>query len=176
MYNAIASAHTTGIPGYSKSGCDCHAIYPDENVTILIKGIPKEYKPNETYKLVIELYGPPQGRGGFDLSVDKGKFVNVSEDAKIFYDNEVLHISPFNNTWTVDWLAPQEKSGKVYFYISGNSVNGDGDMTGDKWNSAIYYSLEEGTIPKPKKKEKSSGFEAVALVSFFLIFYYLCKK
>jgi hypothetical protein len=51
--------------------------------------------------------------------------------------------NPTDRSWTIVWTAPSTGSGDVTFWLTGNSVNGDGAPTGDAWNR-LSFSLGEG--------------------------------
>lgn len=130
------TAYSGGIPGRTTAGCTCHGQQPSPGVTATIDGLPQASNPGAEYALTVTVSGGPHNGGGFDLAVDRGTLRGDDANAQTFNDREVGHDSPDATTWRVLWTAPD--SGTATFHLAANSVNLDGDDTGDAWAFATY--------------------------------------
>jgi hypothetical protein len=135
------SARSDGIKGQSVAGCTCHSATASGDVTVTLSGEPTEYDPDTKYTLTITITGGPpatgSNHGGFNLKASAGTLAVPSGASDIQIDSgEATHTSAGNDqrSWNIDWTAPAEGAGDVTFTYAGNSVNGDGTNSGDKWN------------------------------------------
>jgi hypothetical protein len=143
------AARPNGITNVSTSGCTCHNPTPAAEVTVTLTGYPTEYDPDTKYTLTITITGGPAptgvNQGGFNLKVSAGTLAvpTGANDIQII-GGEATHTSAGNDqrSWDIEWTAPGEGTGDVTFTFAGNSVNGDGTNSGDKWNKG------SSTIPE----------------------------
>jgi hypothetical protein len=144
------SARPNGITNYSTAGCTCHNTSPSGDVTVSLTGNPTEYDPDTKYTLTITITGGPSptgsNHGGFDLKATAGTLAVPSgaNDIQII-GGEATHTAAGNDqrTWNIDWTAPGGGTGDVTFTYAGNSVNGDGTSSGDKWNKGSLVISEK---------------------------------
>ncbi len=129
-------ASSGGISGRSESGCTCHGNSPSAGVQAEVIGLPDRYTAGQEYQLTVSVTGGPHQGGGFDLTVDRGTLAVADPNAQKFSDHEVGHNSPAATQWSVKWTAPD--SGTATFYLATNSVNNNGDDTGDQWAKTTY--------------------------------------
>lgn len=140
---AVMSAFATrllpnsgGITGRTTTGCTCHGTLSAGNAVVTISSSPDIFSgagfaAGNTYTLTITVSGGPIGNsGGFNLKASAGSFSNPSSAAKL-QSGEVTHKNPSSRSWTVDWTAPTTPTDSVVFNFAGNSVNNNGDSSGD---------------------------------------------
>lgn len=160
------SAYSSGFSGSASTGCGgCHDQELESSVDVTIIGIPTEYTAQQTYQLTITVSGEPIGdKGGFDLAVDKGTFINPGSNATLESDKEVVHSDSGSRTWTVDWVAPQTGSGTATFEIAGMVADGTSAMDTDRWNLASYTTVELGIVNNPPTNVAISSDKDTAFV------------
>jgi hypothetical protein len=128
-------------------------------------GLPDSYEPGTVYDLVITVAGGPPydelatASGGFMVSCTNGSFVvpEGSDQVQVFNSGQsASHTLAGNKVrqWRLLWRAPGEGVGDAVFYLSANSVNGDGVETGelDAYNSMRTFSAGE-----PAEQEAETG-------------------
>jgi hypothetical protein len=137
----LVYAHETGITGATLKngfGCDCHSPSPSANVMVAING-PEMLAVNETGNFTVTISGGPLVRGGTNIAASTGSLAPAGPDLQIL-SLELTHTQPkapsggsviFEFTYT----AP-ENPGEITLYANGNSVNFNGENTGDQWNFA----------------------------------------
>ena len=155
---------TSGGPeDVAKDGCTCHGTSPSNSVTALIDDVPYAYIPGEPYTLRLEVIGGPDkgsgNTGGFSMSVDAGT-LNAAEGFETLvknYEGDTLTLTHTeegakaeNRAWTISWVAPEENTGKVTFWVSLNSVNGADANVGDMWNRITFH-IPESSENTPEK-------------------------
>ena len=154
----ITGDEAEGGTDVAKAGCTCHsgnAIAPDDSVTVMIADVPYNFASEQIYSLRIEIIGGPEIGGtasaGFSLKVSDGTLsagagyedmVQNGDDGTTLTHTEAGS-NPTDRAWMISWAAPGTGSGDVTFWLSGNSVNGDGSPAGDSWNR-LSFSLGEG--------------------------------
>jgi len=164
-----STAFSTGIGGsqtgpngeitdVAKEGCLCHATSQSHSVTILADQVPYQWVAGSTYTFNVQVVGGPSVSGsnsaGFAIRVSAGVLAGgEGYDSKVQNWNEdaatLTHTSGGGNedsrSWLVSWTAPVEGTGHVSFWITGNSVNGDGlNGDDDMWNQ-LTFSLSEAS-------------------------------
>ncbi len=120
----------------SSSGCGCHGPL-DNSVSVQIIGPDTVVAGSVSDYQVIITGGPLKG-GGTDIAVMDGTLIagpGLYEEM-----NELTHSQPMlpangKVTFTFQFSAPVDR-GIDTIYANGNSINGDGDNTGDSWNFA----------------------------------------
>jgi hypothetical protein len=155
MGSAVQSGGT-GLEDADRAGCHCHNLAPDPGVTLNIMGLPERYEPMEIYELIITVAGGPPldvnatATGGFMVTSTNGSFAvpEGSDMVQVFNNGQsASHTLAGNKVrqWRLVWRAPSEGTGEAIFYLSANSVNGDGVETGelDAYNHARSFSAGE---------------------------------
>ncbi len=146
----------TGLEDSDRMGCHCHNLAPDPGVTLNLMGLPEAYEPGEVYDLIITVAGGPAydelapAAGGFMVTCTNGTLAvpEGSDSVQVFNDGSSASHTLAGNKfrqWRVVWRAPKEGTGDAVFYLSANSVNGDGIETGelDAYNSMRTFSAGE---------------------------------
>ena len=146
---------TNDITDVAKEGCLCHATVVDNSVQIVLDDVPYSWVTGQTYDLRLQVIGGPDANvgsttGGFSMRVSAGTLVetdfaqNWEEDVQTLTHNaDGARVD--DRMWTISWVAPDNGTGNVDFWITGNSVNGDGLNNGeDAWNQLFFF-LREST-------------------------------
>jgi hypothetical protein len=167
-----------GLEDSDKVGCDCHNVAPDPGVTLNLMGLPHAYEPDQVYDLIITVAGGPPlsetmvAAGGFMVSCTNGSFAvpEGSDQVQVFNgDKTASHTLAGNKVrqWHLLWRAPKEGAGDAVFYMSVNSVNGDGVETGDidQYNSIVVVSLGE---PQAGAVEEGASEWGVPIAAYWL--------
>jgi hypothetical protein len=120
----------------SSSGCGCHGA-ADTTVSVKIIG-PDTMAAGTTANFQVVITGGPMLGGGTDIAVMDGTLI---EGPGLYSDmNELTHsqpMAPANSkvTFSFQFTAPADAEVDT-MYANGNSINNDGDATGDSWNFA----------------------------------------
>lgn len=134
----LASARSSGISGYSTSGCaPCHASSASATVTVSING-PTTVGVEETNTYTISVTGGPSEAFGFDLSVTGGTLIVTDSVNTQLKDSDLTNTASgiFQSSWSFDWKATSSP-GTVTMNVATLSANGDGKSTSDDlWNLA----------------------------------------
>lgn len=134
-------ASATGITGLtlktSTAGCDCHSASPSSAVTVTISG-PDQLEEGETGDYTVTISGGPASGGGTNIAASTGDLTPGAGLKKV--GAELTHTSPKTavsgvTTFAFQYTAPQT-AGSQTLYANGNSVNLNGQNTGDAWNYA----------------------------------------
>jgi hypothetical protein len=138
-------------------GCDCHAPSPFANVSVVISG-PDELKTNGTAVYTLTISGGPLVRGGTNIAVSSGTLNPISGDLRR-ESGELTHIAPKEPvggsvSFEFNYTAPAAE-GQQTIFANGNSVNFNGQETGDQWNFAqskvinvvMPTSIEDESLP-----------------------------
>ena len=141
-FSVLLYAYSSGITGVTKKssnpGCICHGPNPSSDVIVTING-PDTLTLNQTANYSITISGGPLIAAGTDIAASNGTLAPVSSDLRI-QNSELTHELPkasANGVVTFDftYTAPSVP-GEQTIYANGNSVNFNGQFTGDKWNFA----------------------------------------
>jgi hypothetical protein len=141
-FSVLLYAYSTGITGVTKKsnnpGCICHGPNPSSDVTVTING-PDTLTLNQTANYSITISGGPLIAAGTDIAVSNGTLAPVSNDLRI-QNSELTHQLPKTSingvvTFGFMYTAPSVP-GEQIIYANGNSVNFNGQFTGDQWNFA----------------------------------------
>lgn len=135
-------AFSSGITGRTRkngNGCTCHSSTPSTSVNVKING-PSSLSVGQkaTYSLTIS--GGPLVRAGTNIAASSGTLSPLSGSGLQLISNELTHTSPKTPsadtvTFQFEFTAPAS-TGNVTLYANGNSVNFNGDNSGDQWNFA----------------------------------------
>ena len=143
----IVYAYSTGITGVTKKngdGCTCHNPSPSGNVSVAITG-PAVVQINSTNNYDITITGGPLTRGGTNIAALTGTLNTVNAELQKIGD-ELTHIQPKavsggSVTFSFSYTAPAAE-GFDTLYANGNSVNFNGQNTGDEWNFASNFAVQ----------------------------------
>ncbi len=138
----VLHAFSTGITGRtmkntSDPGCNCHSLNPSGNVTVVIDG-PSLMNTGETANFTVTITGGPLSAAGTNIAASTGTLNVVAGLQKI--SQELTHTSPKaasggSVVFEFSYTAPAT-AGDIILYANGNSVNLNGQNTGDQWNFA----------------------------------------
>ena len=116
------------------------------------------YIPGQTYTITVKLDDSKMGLCGFELTsethFDKvGVFQNIDGEGTQTLNSgrSVTHTylsnTPTNGskTWKVNWVAPEQYTNQVNFYVACNAANGNESSTGDQIYLSSYI-VQEGQI------------------------------
>lgn len=137
--------------GFGEDTCNsCHFDYPlnPEEGKLAVEGIPLSYKEGQSYTFTIKLSRKNLGKAGFQLSArhadstQAGTFELNSDRTKLTQTNNSLQYVQHSRAgtkpnsgdtirWHVQWRAPSQGSGKVFFNLAANAANGDASEFGD---------------------------------------------
>lgn len=137
----IIYAHENGIVERTLKngdGCTCHSDSPSANVLVTISG-PDTLEVGQSAIYTVTIQGGPLGSGGTNIAASDGNLDPVSGDLKK-ESNELTHVSPKLPssgivTFQFIFTAPNS-TGQQILFANGNSVNLNGDNSGDLWNFA----------------------------------------
>ena len=137
----IIYAHENGIVERTLKngdGCTCHSDSPSANVLVTISG-PDTLEVGQSAIYTVTIQGGPLGSGGTNIAASDGNLDPVSGDLKK-ESNELTHVSPKlpsagNVTFQFNYTSPS-LPGQQILFANGNSVNLNGDNSGDQWNFA----------------------------------------
>lgn len=147
----------TGSIGDNGNTCtDCHAGTATTMPNWITTNVPPEgYTPGQTY--TITAIGTHAGvvKFGFELTVEnnlgaKVGTLQLTEPSRTKFTNAnhaITHTTAGNvpsgntNTWTMNWVAPDNVQGNVGIYAAFNAANGNGNTGGDViYKSSIFIS------------------------------------
>ena len=159
---SIATSYHTGIGGeqsnageaiddVAKQGCLCHSGAADNSVQVILDKVPYAWNAGETYEFHLQLIGGPEGgtyTAGFSMSVSVGELAGINlqnwNDSSTTLTHTDASASQDDRSWLLTWTAPAAGEGSVNFWITGNSVSGEGQNgPDDKWNQ-LLFALPEG--------------------------------
>ncbi len=146
-YHTGSPGGRTGSPGDNGNTCTgCHTGTATSQLGWISTDIPPEgYIPGNTY--IITASGTHSGvvRFGFELTAEDGfgnkvgalSILETGRTQLVNAGNSVTHTSGGimpdgnNNTWTMEWTAPDPGAGQVGLYAAFNAANGNGTTSGD---------------------------------------------
>lgn len=183
-YSGGSPGGKSGSPGDGNNTCtDCHNTFSLISETGWITtNIPAEgYTPGETY--TITATGTHDGvvKMGFELTVEDGNGsklggITITDAARTQYtnsNNAITHTQAGNvptgntNTWSLDWTAPSDQEGMVYFYAAFNAANGNGNTSGDQiYNSNLSVDkfVPAPAITSVDPSNAEQGWEGVVTI------------
>ena len=133
----------SGSPGDGGNNCTaCHAgTAQNSNITITSNIPVTGYAFNTEYDVTITNSGGGS-RNGFQVTAEKdsdnskvGTFISTNSSTQIAASgSRIIHTSSGNgqNSWTFKWRSPASEQGKITFYGSSVSGNGNGGTSGDQ--------------------------------------------
>ena len=149
-------------PGYENSdgdptvkyGCSCHNNgAASTRAVVMVTGVPVMYELDQSYDMTIKVAdsltlsgGNGNTEGGFLMTSDGiGEFswpededIRVAEGAP----SDISHSdTDSDGIWQITWTAPSTNTGHVYFWVAGNSVNGDGAPGDEDWWNVLSFTI-----------------------------------
>lgn len=142
-------SYSTGITGRTYrtggEGCSCHGSSPTPSVEVNFLNADSVGK-GQTKTITIKIQGGSAVAGGFNVAVLNG-ILSVGSDAGVQkIGNELTHtakrtFSGGEVIWTFNYTAPNNV-GWDTLYACGNSVNNNGQNTGDTWNFKARFPVK----------------------------------
>ena len=123
----------------SSNGCSCHGS-SSSSVTPIYSGFPTEYTPGQNYLVTIEM-GQSASNGGFSFTVDQGSLSNPGPNTKVS-GLISTHTNNGGTSWNFEWMAPSSGSGQVSLQVAVMQANGNGQNSGDSWNT-LSWTIDE---------------------------------
>jgi hypothetical protein len=142
LISNLVIASSSGYTGVTRktggAGCFCHGSIA-ENVSVSFNG-PDSVSPGEAVIYSLVLSGGPLVRGGVDIAAQNGSLDTIGLQGLKKINGELTHINPKAPSggsiiWQFKYTAPNN-IGKDSLYAVGNSVNNNGNTSGDQWNHA----------------------------------------
>jgi hypothetical protein len=145
-----ASGSSTGVAGYSRTGCSggsCHGARSAATV-IHISTTAPQIVAGKTYVFSISVANPSELAAGCDITTSSGATLSLNGpnsglQVTTPYYPDLTHTGPNqfgaadSAVWTFKYTAPQ-KVGTAYIYAACNAVNLNGHAdAGDHWNTII---------------------------------------
>ncbi|MCH8328299.1 MAG: hypothetical protein IID15_07240 [Candidatus Marinimicrobia bacterium] len=171
LYGKGAKPASTNAPG--ETACQaskCHAQHPlnSGSGSLTLTGVPDQFISGKAYSLSITLEQKDQKRWGFQItaltpdSLAAGHFTITDElqtqlreevmpeGYKRLYVEHTLIGSQMGVkdgpvSWTVDWVAPDNITGPVYFYLAANAAN----FNKKPWGDYIYTLTDTTRAAQP---------------------------
>ena len=173
-----------GVGEIGEQGCLCHG--SSANATAIeFNGLPDKFESNVTYNLELKITNldieidNESANGGFRILASSGEIrFNNSSDAQII-DDGWTHTNQGNKhrSWNFSWQSPQDNRSLVTMTIFANAVNGNGQSTGDNWNSMIiqipgvenYDSINDKNLIKHELADSSKIILSLGLVTLLYL-------
>jgi len=146
--------YSTGITGRTNKGpdpgCTCHGGSPTPGVSAIISG-PSTIAPGATATYTVTITGGPLVRAGVNIATSSGSLAPVSGSGLVLEGDELKHSSPKSPsggavTFSFDYTAPNSV-GTQTLYATANSVNFNGNSSGDEWNHAPNFTVNVSSSP-----------------------------
>lgn len=133
-------AFSNGVTGKTKKngdGCNCHGSASGSVITSITG--PDQLTPGQTAEYTVTITGGPLSAAGTNIAVSSGTLSPAGNDLKLS-DGELTHVSPKNSAggsvvFKFNYTAPNTTGGQTLF-ANGNSVNKNGNSSGDAWSYA----------------------------------------
>jgi len=131
-------------------GCSCHNSNPSPSVNAVING-PSTLAPGQTGAYTVSISGGPLMRAGVNIASSLGSLSPVSGSGLVLEANELKHSSPKSPsggvvTFSFNYTAPPT-IGTQTIYATANSVNFNGNSSGDQWNHASNFTINVSNAP-----------------------------
>ncbi|MCK6613888.1 MAG: T9SS type A sorting domain-containing protein [Ignavibacteriaceae bacterium] len=150
-----SSAGVTGVTRKNGDGCNCHGGQSGA-VQVSING-PASLAAGQTGDYSVVITGGPLVRGGTNIAVSAGTLELIAGEGTRLSNGEITHTSPKTPvsgsvTFNFKFTAPAVP-GPVTMFANGNSVNLNGNNSGDQWNFApdktidVITSVEDEVKP-----------------------------
>ena len=124
--------NSSGKHNQAASGCGCHSNGGGVTAT---NDFPTSYTAGQVYSINIGHAGAGSLVGGFNVVVNKGTLQNAGNGVQISGGSSATHVNSGQLGWTFDWQAPTTGSGSVTVNIAVLQANGNGQTSGDAWDT-----------------------------------------
>ena len=140
-----ASSAPQGIGEIAGGGCICHGSQ-DTSTELILLGLPSQFESNTSYNFSLEVRSSEvsisvgEEIGGFRIEISSGDIV---------YNETLGHIQKLEDGWThttsgnkvrlwnFTYVSPEDNTTFTDLVINANAVNGNGQSSGDAWNSTV---------------------------------------
>ena len=161
LYVQGYSSGMTGATRLNGGGCTCHGA-PSAAVNVTILG-PDTVLIGSTNTYTVRITGGPLVRGGTNIATSSGTLDVVAGSGLRKVGNELTHASPkapVSNAVSFEFIftAPAT-AGSVTLYANGNSVNFNGNSSGDQWNFAPNKTVVVSATSSAPTQNRPVGFE-----------------
>jgi hypothetical protein len=126
--------------GSSSSGCNCDGAANSNTIITIVEAPLNGYTPETTYTLNLTVANTLSGMtaAGFSIKASAGALSTIS--GTTVKGGDLVHSSPKSLTlgaalWSIPWTAPAIGVGDVTVNFAGNIVNGNGNTSGDQYNT-----------------------------------------
>ncbi len=161
LYVQGNSGGRTGATQLNGSGCTCHGA-ASSAVSVTITG-PDTVLIGSTNTYTVTITGGPLVRGGTNIATSSGTLDVVQGSGLRKVGNELTHSvpkAPANNAVTFDFtFTAPNTAGNAILYANGNSVNFNGNSTGDAWNFAPNKTVVVSATSTVPLQNRPAGFE-----------------
>ena len=138
--------YSTGITGVTEKngdGCTCHNLTPEPTVWVRIEG-PDTLLQGQTAQYTLKLSGGPAINGGFNVAAYSG-VLNLDGTGVQKIGDELTQTSPLAFvdsvvSWTFSFTAGNTNYMDTLYSVA-NSVNGNGNPSGDQWNFGAKFPI-----------------------------------
>ena len=153
-FSSFSYGYSGGIVGRTLKGpdpgCSCHNTNSSPGVNVVISG-PSTLAPNQTATYNVTISGGPLMRAGVNIASSLGSLSPVSGSGLVLEANELKHSSPKSPsggvvTFSFNYTAPPT-IGTQTIYATANSVNFNGNSSGDQWNHASNFTINVSNAP-----------------------------
>ncbi|MBN2805502.1 MAG: T9SS type A sorting domain-containing protein [Prolixibacteraceae bacterium] len=146
MNNSGSPGAKTGSPLDGANCTQCHTGGSTSEVSWISSSIPESgWIPGETYTLTINASHGSAKKIGFEITAENGtsktgtfSLIDQSRTKLSNSNRAVTHTFAGNattngeNSWELNWKAPDTAEGDITFYAAFNLANGDGTTNGDE--------------------------------------------
>jgi hypothetical protein len=152
--------------GFGEPTCGiCHMdadVVPDA-AELALHGVPDQYEPGRTYRLVVSASSKGIGAAGFQLASrsardrQAGALRATDARARVITDSATgvefashtaegtALVSADSAQWTLEWTAPTTRADTVVFSAAVNAANGDDSNFGDRILTRRLVTLRRAT-------------------------------
>jgi len=158
-----SSSGVVGLTRLNGDGCECHVTVPNASVQVWIEG-PDSVVVRDTVDFKILMTGGPSVKGGYNVATIYGTLEAIDSLSQAMIDVDTLPLQlthtmprPFGNAtvyWDFVYIAPDTTVTDTVYSV-GNSVNDNGNPTGDEWNFGANFPVVIIDIPVTVEDEIS---------------------
>lgn len=140
-----ASSAPQGIGEIAGGGCICHGSQ-DSSTELILLGLPSQFESNTSYNFSLEVRSSEvsisagKEAGGFRIDISSGdiEFNETLGHVQKLEDGWTHTIAGNKiRTWNFAYVSPEDNSTFTDLTINANAVNGNGQSSGDAWNSTV---------------------------------------
>ena len=179
-----ASSAPQGIGEIAGGGCICHGSQ-DVSTELIVLGLPSQFESNTSYDFSLEVrsskvsISPGKEAGGFRIDISSG---DIEFNKTLGHIQELeegwTHTNSGNKVrvWNFTYISPVDNTTYTDLTINANAVNGNGQSTGDAWNSSVIRipgTAYVGDIEPPLSVDSLDALDytvgSIALVGLLLV-------